>query len=108
MLYLCLMLIISNKHIKYNQEIFFSLPCLPLTYSNSLHGMHSTTIASEATQPGKSHLLELANEFRLKNRSVIIDQVADAVSQWKWYAKDVGFTKESMDIIEKKMQGTLN
>jgi hypothetical protein len=34
--------------------------------------------------------------------------VADAVSQWKWYAKDVGVTKESMDIIEKKMQGTLN
>jgi hypothetical protein len=53
-------------------------------------------------------LLELANEFRLKNGTVIIDQVADAVSQWKWYAKDACVTKESMDLIEKKMQGTLN
>ena len=70
--------------------------------------MNSAAIAREGTQPGKSHLLELANEFRLKNRSVIIDQVADAVSQWKWYAKDVCVTKESMDIIEKKMQGILN
>lgn len=83
-------------------------PAYDLTYSNSLHGMHSTTIAREGTQPGKSHLLELANEFRLKNGTVIIDQVADAVSQWKWYAKDACVTKESMDLIEKKMQGTLN
>jgi serine/threonine-protein kinase HipA len=83
-------------------------PAYDLTYSNSSHGMHSTTIAKEGTQPGKSHLLELANEFRLKNGTVIIDQVADAVSQWKWYAKDACVTKESMDLIEKKMQGTLN
>lgn len=83
-------------------------PAYDLTYSNSSHGMHSTTIAREGTQPGKSHLLELANEFRLKNGTVIIDQVADAVSQWKWYAKDACVTKESMDLIEKKMQGTLN
>ena len=83
-------------------------PAYDLTYSNSSHGMHSTTIAREGKQPGKSHLLELANEFRLKNGTVIIDQVADAVSQWKWYAKDACVTKESMDLIEKKMQGTLN
>ncbi len=83
-------------------------PAYDLTYSNSSHGMHSTTIAREGKQPGKSHLLELANEFRLKNGPVIIAQVADAVSQWKWYAKDACVTKESMDLIEKKMQGTLN
>jgi hypothetical protein len=70
--------------------------------------MHNTIIAREGTQPGKSHLLELANEFRLKNDFVIIEQMADAVSQWKWYAKDTCVTKESMDIIEKKIQGTLN
>jgi serine/threonine-protein kinase HipA len=70
--------------------------------------MHNTTIAREGTQPGKSHLLELANEFRLKNGLVIIDQVAVAVYQWKWYAKDTFVTKESMDLNVKKMQGTLN
>ncbi|RKS03109.1 type II toxin-antitoxin system HipA family toxin [Flavobacterium sp. 102] len=82
-------------------------PAYDLTYSNSLHGMHSTTIAREGTNPGKSHLLELANEFRLKNGAVIIEQVKHAISQWKRYAKEAGVTKESMDLIEKKMQSTL-
>jgi len=82
-------------------------PAYDLTYSNSSHGMHSTTIAREGTQPGKSHLLELANEFRLKNGAFIIEQVTDAVSQWKSYAKDSGVSKESIDLIEKQLKGTL-
>ena len=51
--------------------------------------------------------MELANEFRLKNGTQIINQVADAVSQWKSFAKDAAVTKESMDLIEKKLQATL-
>ena len=82
-------------------------PAYDLTYSNSSHGMHSTTIAREGTHPGKSHLMELVNEFRLKNGVQIIAQVADAVSQWKSFAKSAGVTKESMELIEKKMQATL-
>ena len=82
-------------------------PAYDLTYSNSSHGMHSTTIAREGIHPGKSHLMELANEFRLKNGTQIINHVADAVSQWKSFAKDAAVTKESMDLIEKKLQVTL-
>ncbi|MEY4963329.1 MAG: hypothetical protein RLZZ323_648 [Bacteroidota bacterium] len=82
-------------------------PAYDLTYSNSSHGMHSTTIAREGANPRRSHLLELAKEFRVKNANQIIEQVADAVSQWKWYAKDAEVTKDSMDLIEKKIQGSL-
>ena len=82
-------------------------PAYDLTYSNSSHGMHSTTIAREGLHPGKSQLLELANEFRLKQGAVIIEQVSDAVSQWKSYAKDAGVAKESLDLIEKKLEATL-
>ena len=82
-------------------------PAYDLTYSNSSHGMHSTTIAREGKYPGKSHLMELVNEFRLKNGALLIDQVAEAVSAWKSFAKDAGVTKESMELIEKKMQATL-
>lgn len=82
-------------------------PAYDLTYSNSSHGMHSTTIAREGANPGKNHLLELAKEFRLKNGAVIIDQVIDATLQWKSFAKEAGVTKESMKLIEKKMQGVL-
>jgi hypothetical protein len=52
-------------------------------------------------------LLELANEFRLKQGAVIIEQVTDTISQWKSYAKDAGVAKESMNLIEKKLQGIL-
>ena len=82
-------------------------PAYDLTYSTSSHGMHSTTIAREGTNPGKSHLLELAKEFRLKNGPLIIEQVVDAISQWKRYAKDAGVTTESIRLIEKKMRGCL-
>lgn len=82
-------------------------PAYDLTYSNSSHGMHSTTVAREGANPSKSHLLELAKEFRVKNANQIIEQVADAVSQWKLFAKNTGVTRESMDLIEKKVQGSL-
>lgn len=79
-------------------------PAYDLTYSNSSHGMHSTTVAREGIYPGKSHLLELAKEFRMKNGALIIEEVSYAVSQWKSYAKDAGVTNESMSLIEKKIQ----
>lgn len=82
-------------------------PAYDLTYSNSSHGMHSTTVAREGIHPGKSHLLELAKEFRMKNGALIIEQVTDAVSQWKSDAKDAGVTNESMSLIEKKIQDGL-
>jgi len=82
-------------------------PAYDLTYSNSSHGMHSTTIAREGANPGKKHVLELANEFRLKQGTIIMEQVIHAVAQWKSFAKDAAVSKESMDLIEKKIQGIL-
>ncbi|MFG4003320.1 type II toxin-antitoxin system HipA family toxin [Flavobacterium aquidurense] len=82
-------------------------PAYDLTYSNSSHGMHSTTVAREGAHPGKSHLTELANEFRLKNGMQIIEQAAEAISSWGSFSKDAGVTKESRNLIEKKMQSIL-
>ncbi|MFP9114573.1 type II toxin-antitoxin system HipA family toxin [Flavobacterium sp. RHBU_3] len=79
-------------------------PAYDLTYSNSSHGMHSTTIAGESANPKRKHLMELASEFRMKNGTSILEQVADAVSQWKTFAKDAGVTKESMELIDKRIQ----
>jgi serine/threonine-protein kinase HipA len=78
-------------------------PAYDLTYSNSSHGMHSTTVAREGANPGKKQLLELANEFRMKNPATIIEQVTDAVSQWKRFAIEAGVSRESMGLIHKKM-----
>lgn len=79
-------------------------PAYDLTYSNSSHGMHSTTIAGESANPTRKHLKELASEFSMKNGTSIVEQVADTVSQWKLFAKDAGVTRESMEIIDKRIQ----
>jgi len=79
-------------------------PAYDLTYSNSSHGMHSTSIAGESASPTRKHLKELASEFSMKNGAAILEQVADAVSQWKSFAKDAGVTRESMEIIDKRIQ----
>ena len=82
-------------------------PAYDLTYSNSSHGMHSTTIASEGSHPGKSHLFKLAKEFRMKNGGLIIDEVVEAVFHWKTHAKDAGVTNESIGLIENKIRSVL-
>ncbi len=83
-------------------------PAYDLTYSNSSHGMHSTTIAREGSNPGKSHLLKLAKDFRMKNGNLIIDQVAEAVSHWKSISKDAGVTNESSSLIQNKIHKALD
>jgi len=83
-------------------------PAYDLTYSNSSHGMHSTTVAREGSNPGKSHLLKLAKDFRMKNGDLIIDQVAEAVSHWKSLSKDSGVTNESTSLIQNKIQNALD
>jgi serine/threonine-protein kinase HipA len=83
-------------------------PAYDLTYSNSSHGMHSTTVAREGSNPGKSHLLKLAKDFRMKNGNLIIDQVAEVVSHWKSLSKDAGVTNESTSLIQNKIQNALD
>ena len=99
-----------SKNISYLMDsagIWKLAPAYDLTYSNSSHGMHSTTIAREGQNPGRSQLKELSNEFILKNGVSIIDQVADAISHWKSFAQDADVSKNSRDLIEKKMQSIL-
>jgi serine/threonine-protein kinase HipA len=79
-------------------------PAYDLTYSNSSHGMHSTAIAGESANPTKKHLKELASEFSMKNGVAILEEVADTVSQWKSFAKDAGVTRESMELIDNRIQ----
>lgn len=79
-------------------------PAYDLTYSNSSHGMHSTAIANESANPTRRHLRELISEFGMRNAAPILEQVADVVSQWKSFAKDAGVSKESTELIDKRIQ----
>ena len=78
-------------------------PAYDLTFSNSSHGHHSTTVAGEGLNPTKKHLLELAHIFDVKNPNEIIERVRDVVLNWVDYAKKAEVSAQSMKIIQKQI-----
>lgn len=75
-------------------------PAYDLTFARSSHGFHSTTVAGEGKSPTSKHLMELADVFGVKNASKIINQVQEAVSDWKKFALESGVGKSSIKSIE--------
>lgn len=76
-------------------------PAYDLTFSNSGHGMHNTTVARESKNPSKKNLMELGDYFKIKNASKIIDDVQDVVFNWKMYADQCEVSSDSKNRIEK-------
>jgi serine/threonine-protein kinase HipA len=76
-------------------------PAYDLTFSSSGHGMHSTMVNGESANPTKQHLMELANYFKIKNASQIIDQVQLVIYNWKDYAKQCKVSSDSKNRIQK-------
>ncbi|MEN0046752.1 MAG: type II toxin-antitoxin system HipA family toxin [Bacteroidota bacterium] len=74
-------------------------PAYDLTFSRSSHGFHSTTVAGEGKSPTQRHLVELAEVFGVKNVSEIINQVQEAIGDWKRFAIESGVTKSSTKSI---------
>ncbi|MEZ5104655.1 MAG: type II toxin-antitoxin system HipA family toxin [Draconibacterium sp.] len=75
-------------------------PAYDLTFSYSSYGFHSTMVAGESQNPGKKHLLKLANHFGLKDGEVIIDEVRSAVAKWSSIAKDYDINSETINNIQ--------
>ena len=75
-------------------------PAYDLTFSQSGHGEHSTTIKGEGRAPGRDHLMQLAELFEIRDGEAIIDEVREAVSQWKGIANECGVSKNSQKDIE--------
>jgi len=76
-------------------------PVYDLTFSYSGHGMHSTMVAGESTNPSKKHLVELADYFKMKNAETIIDEVRSIVHNWEKYAVSSGVSRELKNSIQK-------
>ncbi|MCF8429171.1 MAG: type II toxin-antitoxin system HipA family toxin [Bacteroidia bacterium] len=76
-------------------------PAYDLTFSSSGHGMHSTMVSGESANPTKKNLIELANYFKIKNASKIIDQVQTVIYNWKDYAKQCKVSNDSKNRIQK-------
>ncbi len=78
-------------------------PAYDLTFSYSNYGFHSTTIAGESKNPGRKELMKLATHFGLKNAGSIIEEVQDAISNWKAISNEYGITKETRNIVQTAM-----
>lgn len=76
-------------------------PAYDLTFSHTSHGMHSTMVAGESSNPGKKQLQELANEFSVKNFNVLLENVQNVIFDWTKYASTYGVLSETTRLIQK-------
>lgn len=80
-------------------------PTYDITFSYGPNGEHCTTICGEGRNPTVKHIHELVRTSYLNgiNVNIIIEQVKDALSEWKTIAKKVGVSKKSLTLIKKNL-----
>ncbi len=83
-------------------------PAYDLTFSSSAFGFHSTMIAGESKHPGKRQLLQLAKHFGLKHPDIILEEVQEAVQNWRTIAKSCGVSPSNQKKIEKTLNAVNN
>jgi len=79
-------------------------PAYDLTFSYSSYGFHSTMIAGESQNPGKKHLMKLAQHFGLKNGDSIIEEVQNAVAKWDILAIESGVSIGNVKKIKSNLE----
>ena len=82
-------------------------PAYDLTFSQSSHGFHSTTIAGEGKTPTKKNLMDLAKNFGLKHPDSIIDEVKNVLSCWKDFAISSNVGNDSLKLIDKTIENLI-
>ena len=75
-------------------------PAYDLTYSSTAISDHSTRVSGEGANPGREHIIELANHFSINKPKEIIEQVQEAIAQWPKIAKACGVTEVSRNRIQ--------
>jgi serine/threonine-protein kinase HipA len=76
-------------------------PVYDVTFSSGPGGEHSTMYMGEGKNPTMEHLLKLAQKHGLKKGSVIVEEVKEAVSQWKRFAKVAEVSRKTEQMIAK-------
>ncbi len=84
-------------------------PAYDLTFSYGPCGEHCTMVMREGKNPGKSHLLQLADKIGIARSDAveIIDEVQSAVDAWPQFAKNAGVSKKSALQVQKALQSIL-
>jgi len=81
-------------------------PAYDLTFSPGPGGEHSMTIAGEGKSPSRGDIIRLGEKSGLhkKDLTLIIDEIAQAVTNWPKYAENAGVTKTTMKTIHDRIR----
>jgi len=79
-------------------------PAYDLTYSSTAIDEHSTRVAGEGANPGRSNIMNLAEEFSISKPTEIIEEVQESISQWSVISKECGVSSDSINRIQKKFE----
>jgi serine/threonine-protein kinase HipA len=79
-------------------------PAYDLTYSSTTIDEHSTRVAGEGANPGRSNIMNLAEEFSISRPTEMIKEVQESISQWPVIAKECGVSSDSIKRIQKKYE----
>ena len=80
-------------------------PAYDLTFSRGPGGQHTMTVAGEGENPKAQHMMRVADAAGIGSVTArgILEQVADAVSQWPAVAKEVGVSDPMNSAIHKAL-----
>ena len=76
-------------------------PAFDVCFASPGHFLrHALSIAGEAVNPTKRHVLTLADEFSVNDAGAIIEEVSAAVAAWPTYAKNAGLSDRRANEIQ--------
>ena len=70
--------------------------------------MRSTILPLKSQNPGKKHLMKLAQHFGLKNGEMVIQDVQSAIKEWDSIAKECGVNKDNIKEIKTRIEAIRN
>jgi serine/threonine-protein kinase HipA len=81
-------------------------PAYDLTFSEGPNGEHQMDICGEARTPARKHLLQLANETGIAERTAVqsIDRIATVAEQFTDFVGDLPIRTETLKLIEKAVK----
>jgi serine/threonine-protein kinase HipA len=81
-------------------------PAYDLTFSEGPNGEHQMDMCGEARTPARKHLLQLANESGIAERTAVqsIDRIATVAEQITDFAGDLPIRTETLKLIEKAVK----
>jgi serine/threonine-protein kinase HipA len=79
-------------------------PGYDLVFSYGPGGEQSTMVMGEGRNPGPEKLQSLGEKHVLKNASLILEKVQDAIAKWPTFAQEAGVSRKSSDEITARIK----